>query len=177
MFGYEEALGYAVSDQVPDKDGITAALVFADLASGLVAEGHTVLDRLHELARRHGVHRTGQRSLRFGSDGALDAMATLRSDVRAHRPETIGGRAVSAVTDHLTDAEPDMRTDALVYDLADGSRIVVRPSGTEPKVKVCGEVVAPCGPDAVASFAAGDDHVAALVASAPADIGLVDPIS
>ncbi len=172
VFGYEEALGYAVTDQVPDKDGITAALVVADLAARLAAEGKTLVDRLHDLGRTHGIHRTGQRSIRFGRDGALGAMREMMGEVRADPPSTIAGRTVEGVTDLADEPDPTMRTDALIYDLADGSRIVVRPSGTEPKVKIYVEVVTETTDDAAAAFAAADADLADVLETAAADLGL-----
>jgi phosphomannomutase len=137
VYGYEEALGYCVApDTVRDKDGITAALVVAELAAGLKAEGRTLLDALDDLARKHGVHATDQLSIRVADLALIEqAMASLR----AQPPATLGG---SQVTDALDLAEgttiggaPLPPTDGLLYRTADGSRVVVRPSGTEPKLK------------------------------------------
>jgi phosphomannomutase len=130
-YGYEEALGYCVlPDVVRDKDGISAALLAADLAAALKAEGRTLQDRLDELAAEFGVHATAQVSIRV-ADLALiaDTMATLRADP----PKTLLGRTATA---------EDLLPDADVLRLrADGVRVVVRPSGTEPKLKAYLEVV------------------------------------
>ena len=88
------------------------------------------------------------------------------------RSLALAGREVVGITDHLIHPDPTMATDALIYDLAGDTRLVVRPSGTEPKVKIYGEVVGVCGPDAAASFAEVDAEVAALLAAAPDDLGL-----
>ncbi len=146
-FGYEEALGYCVDPAgVRDKDGISAALLMAELAATLKAEGRTLLDLLDDLAREHGLHATDQLSVRV-DDVALieDAMARLR----AEPPTALGGRAVER-TDDLAQGSDDLPpTDGLRYTLADGGRVVVRPSGTEPKLKAYLEVVVPVTADDV----------------------------
>jgi phosphomannomutase len=130
-FGYEEALGYCVLPAVVrDKDGISAALLAADLAAALKAEGLTLQDRLDELAAEFGVHATAQVSVRVAELSRIaDTMAALRADP----PATLLGRA--ATTEDLLP-----RTDGLRL-RADGVRVVVRPSGTEPKLKAYLEVV------------------------------------
>jgi phosphomannomutase len=135
-YGYEEALGYAVApDVVRDKDGIGAALAVADLALTLKAEGRTLQDRLDDLATEFGLHATDQLSVRVADVAEIaDAMARLRAET----PATLLGRPVTAVEDRLPEA------DVLTL-RADGVRVVVRPSGTEPKLKAYLEVVQPVG--------------------------------
>jgi phosphomannomutase len=143
-FGYEEALGYAVApDIVRDKDGIGAALVFAELAAELKAAGRTVLDRLDELAAIFGVHATAQLSVRVDDQAEIaDMMARLRSaDV-----QTLASRAVVERRDLLT-APGDLPASDLVLLRLDGGKVVVRPSGTEPKLKAYLEVVEPPAED------------------------------
>ena len=143
MFGYEEALGYAIGDDVRDKDGIVAALQMADLVARLRAEGRSLDDRLAELAVAHGLHLTASRSYRFdGIDGGArlaEAMATLR----AAAPTELAGRRVREIVDHLAHESPDARSDVVVIELGDGAWAAVRPSGTEPKLKIYAEVVEP----------------------------------
>jgi phosphomannomutase len=140
-FGYEEALGYCVApDLVKDKDGVSALLRIVELAAGLRAEGRTLSDRLDEIATTYGLHATDQLSVRV-TDLALiaDAMAKLR----ATPPTALGGLSVEQVDD-LTQGTPDLPpTDGLRYRLAEGARVIVRPSGTEPKIKCYLEVVVP----------------------------------
>jgi phosphomannomutase len=138
-YGYEEALGYAVEPAlVRDKDGISAAVLVADLAAGLRAEGRTLLDRLDELAAEFGVYATDQVSVRVAD---LAVIADLMRRLRADPPATLLGRPVTAVED-LHPA-----TDALRL-RADRCRVVIRPSGTEPKLKAYLEVIEPVtGPD------------------------------
>nr|MBA2518015.1 phospho-sugar mutase [Solirubrobacterales bacterium] len=140
VFGYEEALGYSVGpDVVRDKDGISAALLVAELAAGLRARGATLLDRLDELAREHGLHATDQYSARVeDADLITAAMARLR----AEPPSQLAGRAVTRVRDLLEDSGRLPSADVLVFEL-DGGRVVVRPSGTEPKLKAYLETVVP----------------------------------
>jgi phosphomannomutase len=132
LYAYEEALGVAVAPHVVrDKDGISAALVVAELAALEKARGRTLLDRLADLERRHGRHETRQLSYRVDD---LSLIAAAVEDVRAHPPAAYGDRAVTAVEQPAEDV--------LVHRL-DGGRVVVRPSGTEPKLKAYLELVDP----------------------------------
>jgi phosphomannomutase len=141
-YGYEEALGYCVAPQlVRDKDGITAALLACELAAGLRAELRTLTDRLDELAAEFGVYATDQLAMRVDS---IDQIAAAMSRIRASPPASLLDEPVTAVEDLLPDA------DVLVVRTG-ASRVVVRPSGTEPKLKAYLEVIEPCaGPDDVA---------------------------
>ncbi|WP_329104471.1 phospho-sugar mutase [Micromonospora sp. NBC_01699] len=146
VYGYEEALGYCVApDLVRDKDGITAALTVAELAADLKTEGRTLLDRLDELAAEFGVHLTDQLSLRVEDLREItDAMARIRNST----PTTLLGAPVTSVQDLLPEAD-------VVILRTDSARVVIRPSGTEPKLKAYLEVVAPIdGPDRDADVAA-----------------------
>ncbi|MCM0621297.1 phospho-sugar mutase [Nocardioides bruguierae] len=140
-FGYEEALGYCCDpENVKDKDGVTALLLLCELAAATKAEGRTLTDVLDDLARDHGLHATDQLSVRV-ADVALitDAMARLR----ATPPTSLGGLAVQAADD-LAEGSADLPpTEGLRYQLEGGARVVVRPSGTEPKLKAYLEVVVP----------------------------------
>ena len=136
VYGYEEALGYAVSPQVArDKDGVSAALAVALLAADLGTQGRTLLDRLDELAAEHGLHATGQLSVRVEDLTLIDdAMAR----VRARPPVALLDREVAF--EDLRELEPPVDGVRL---LGEGVRVVVRPSGTEPKLKAYLEVVVP----------------------------------
>jgi phosphomannomutase len=167
VFGYEEALGYSVTPGVArDKDGISAALAVALLAAELKAEGRTLLDRLDELAREHGLFATGQLSVRV-EDLSLITAAMAR--LRAHPPARLLGREVAA-HDLLTDDPP---VDAVRL-LGDGVRVVVRPSGTEPKLKAYLETVVPVHDDAgvIAARGRGEDELDQLRAEMSAVLGL-----
>ena len=133
-YGYEEALGYCVApDLVRDKDGITAAVTVADLAATLKAEGRSLADRLDELDREFGVHRTGQVSMRVAD---LNLITTTMARIRQQPPAGLLGDPVTEVEDRLPAA------DVLTLRTA-RARVVIRPSGTEPKLKAYLEVVEP----------------------------------
>jgi phosphomannomutase len=144
-FGYEEALGYCVDPQaVSDKDGVTAALLVAELAAALKAEGRDLLDLLDDIAREYGLHATDQLSVRVDDLAQIgDAMSRLR----AHPPVDLGGRRVESVEDLSLGIGGLPPTEGLRYRLARDGRVVVRPSGTEPKLKAYLEVVIPVGAD------------------------------
>ncbi|CAG7601583.1 phospho-sugar mutase [Actinacidiphila bryophytorum] len=164
-YGYEEALGYCVDPAgVRDKDGVTAALLIAEMAAQLRARGRTVGEVLDELAVEHGLHATDQLSARV-SDLSLiaDAMARLRS----RPPARLAGLDVVSAEDLLDGAGGLPPTDGLRYRLAgagvDSARVVVRPSGTEPKIKCYLEVVVPAAADGVrAARRTADTLLAAL---------------
>lgn len=138
VLSYEEALGYCVGSVVRDKDGISAALVFADLAASLKASGSSVVARLAEIERRFGRYDTEQWSLRFDGPTAGADMAALMNRLRADLPKSVAGIAVTESKD-LAAAQPP--ADVVTLLLGDGTRITVRPSGTEPKCKVYFETV------------------------------------
>ncbi|MFJ2731067.1 phospho-sugar mutase [Streptomyces sp. NPDC087317] len=141
-YGYEEALGYCVDpDGVRDKDGITAALLITELASRLKQEGRTLLDLLDDLAIEHGLHATDQLSVRV-QDLSLIADAMRR--LREQPPTALAGLPVTRAEDLTRGTDRLPPTDGLRYTL-DGARVIVRPSGTEPKLKCYLEVVVPVG--------------------------------
>ncbi len=163
-FGYEEALGYCVAPGlVRDKDGVSALLRVVDLAARLKAEGRTLTDRLDDIARAHGLHATDQLSVRVTDLALIDeAMARLRTSP----PRQLGGLAVEQVEDLSEGCAGLPPTDGLRYRLAEGARVVVRPSGTEPKLKCYLEVVVAVERSATEQ-AAGDGAVdAARIAAA-----------
>ncbi|UXX97756.1 phospho-sugar mutase [Streptomyces sp. AD2-2] len=139
-YGYEEALGYCVDpDGVRDKDGITAALLITELASELKAEGRDLLDLLDDLAVEHGLHATDQLSVRVED---LSVIADAMRRLREHPPTALAGLAVTNAEDLTEGTDKLPPTDGLRYTL-DGARVIVRPSGTEPKLKCYLEVVVP----------------------------------
>ncbi|MGA5794815.1 phospho-sugar mutase [Streptomyces cellulosae] len=139
-YGYEEALGYCVDpDGVRDKDGITAALLLTELASELKSENRTLLDLLDDLAVEHGLHATDQASVRV-KDLGLIAAAMRR--LREQPPTELAGLRITKAEDLTEGTDKLPPTDGLRYTL-DAARVVVRPSGTEPKLKCYLEVVIP----------------------------------
>ena len=130
-YGYEEAIGYCVDPEaVPDKDGISALARLLMLAAGLKAEGRTIADRLDEIARRYGVYETDQMSLRVEH---IEIIAAAMARLRANPPSSFGGQQTSVVDlAHGNDMLP--ATDAVLMN-GETIKVVVRPSGTEPKLK------------------------------------------
>ncbi|QIM21529.1 phospho-sugar mutase [Phycicoccus sp. HDW14] len=144
-YGYEEALGYCVDPgHVRDKDGVSAALVVAELAATLKAEGRGLVDRLDELAREHGVHATDALSVRVED---LSLIGRVMDRLRASPPSSVAGVEVTRVDDLARGDGGLPPTEGLRWFLADDSRVIVRPSGTEPKLKVYLEVVEPVTAD------------------------------
>jgi phosphomannomutase len=141
VFGYEEALGYCVDPQaVKDKDGISTLVRVLQLAAAAKAGGRTLLDLLDDLARKHGLHATDQLSVRVDD---LSLIAAAMERLRSTPLSTLGGHAVEQIDDLSEGAGGLPPTDGLRYHLSDGARVVVRPSGTEPKLKCYLEVVIP----------------------------------
>ena len=140
VFGYEEALGYSVGQTVRDKDGISAAVAFAALVADARANGETVWDRLADLYRRHGLWVSTQKSVvRPGAEGADEIAAAMRL-LSERTPQTLGGLSVTGVTDYRSGAEDRPRylaaTPLVELSLGDAGRALIRPSGTEPKLKI-----------------------------------------
>ncbi|WP_326810805.1 phospho-sugar mutase [Streptomyces scopuliridis] len=162
-YGYEEALGYCVDpDGVRDKDGITAALLVAELASELKAQDRTLSDLLDDLAVTHGLHATDQLSVRVQVLSLItDAMRRLRENP----PKELAGLTVASTEDLTRGTDTLPPTDGLRYHLegAYRARVIVRPSGTEPKLKCYLEVVIPVE-DATALATARTTATATLAA-------------
>ncbi len=161
-FGYEEALGYCVDpEQVRDKDGISALMVVCDLAAREKSAGRTLRDVLDDLARTHGLHATDQLSVRMQDLAEIPAVVDrLRQDP----PTSLGGLAVEHVDDLAKGSGDLPPTNGLRFRLAEGARVVVRPSGTEPKIKCYLEVVIPVEPGA--DHHGSDDVDAARISAA-----------
>ncbi|MGI2119937.1 phospho-sugar mutase [Shewanella oncorhynchi] len=146
LFAYEEALGYTVGSMVWDKDGLSALVAFAQLTAELVAKGQTIWDRLEQIYREHGFHLNAQVSIALKPD-----TPNIGAYLREHPPVKIGELDVLS-TDDLKALERRFAdgnvekidlppSDVLTYCLAGGARVIVRPSGTEPKIKCYYEVV------------------------------------
>ncbi len=134
VYGYEEALGYLVDPQkVRDKDGISSAVDFLAMAAELKAEGRTVADRLREFAARFGAFASGQVSIRVTR---LAEIERIMSRLRDDPPTALAGSAIERFDDFANGFEDLPSSDVLRFRLAGGSRVIVRPSGTEPKVKI-----------------------------------------
>jgi len=159
-YGYEEALGYCVDpDAVRDKDGISAGLLVAELADQLKAEGRTLDDELDSIARRHGVHATDQLSVRVRDRSDIAAMMER---LRHSPPASLGGRAVEGIDDLAAGSAALPATEGLRFRLAGDARVVVRPSGTEPKLKCYLEVIVPVTASVAVAREAAATRMAAI---------------
>ncbi|MET1071807.1 MAG: phospho-sugar mutase [Umezawaea sp.] len=151
-FGYEEAIGYCTDPvAVHDKDGISAAVRVVTLVEELAADGRTIEDLLDDLARQHGLHATSQLSFRV-SDLSVIADAMVR--LRATAVGTIAGSPVVEFRDLAAGSADLLPTDGLLYRTEADDRVIIRPSGTEPKLKCYLEVILPCEGDEVPRAAA-----------------------
>ncbi|MDE3947290.1 phospho-sugar mutase [Glaesserella parasuis] len=130
LFGFEEALGYLVDpDKVRDKDGISAAIMFLDLVRNFKKQGKTLADYADDFTREFGAYVSGQISIRVDD---LSAIGKLMTALRTNPPSEVGGFKVATFLDHT---KTDRQSDFLVFVLENGSRLIARPSGTEPKIK------------------------------------------
>lgn len=152
LFAYEEALGYTVGNLVWDKDGLSALVAFANLCAELAVNNQTIWDRLTEIYQQHGYHLNTQVSI-----ATKDDAGSIGARLRASPPTEIAGFAVESIADlaaselRLADGKHQSidlpKSDVLIYELAQGLRVIVRPSGTEPKVKCYYEVCLPMQPN------------------------------
>jgi phosphomannomutase len=169
-FGYEEALGYCVDpEHVADKDGVSAALLVVEMVAALRADGRTVHDVLDDLATRHGLHATDQLSVRVED---LSIIGTAMARLRATPPTEVAGLAVESFEDLEAGIDGLPPTDGVRLRLAERTRVIVRPSGTEPKLKCYLEVVVPVTSDVEASRLVAAHRLADLKDGMAAALGI-----
>ena len=163
MFGYEEALGYCVDPNgVRDKDGITAALMIVEMATRMLYKGRTLTDVLDDIALQHGVYATSQVSVRVSD---LSRIAEVMAALRTTPPTSVAGVPVASFEDLEEGADGLPPTDGLRFTLTSGARIIVRPSGTEPKVKCYLQSVVPVvHDDLIAARAQAGSELRAMAA-------------
>ena len=163
MFGYEEALGCCVDPNgVRDKDGITAALMIVEMATRMLYKGRTLTDVLDDIALQHGVYATSQVSVRVSD---LSRIAEVMAALRTTPPTSVAGVPVASFEDLEEGADGLPPTDGLRFTLASGARIIVRPSGTEPKVKCYLQSVVPVvHDDLIAARAQAGSELRAMAA-------------
>jgi phosphomannomutase len=149
VFGYEEALGYCIGDVVYDKDGISAALLAAEMAAVLRERGQTLAGALDAIAARWGAFASAQVSLTRKGAAGVEAIRSMMAGLRRSPPAQLAGDAVVAVVDYAAGARALPKSDVVALELASGSRVVARPSGTEPKAKFYFDVREPAGPGGV----------------------------
>jgi phosphomannomutase len=140
-YGYEEALGYCVDPtSVNDKDGVSAALMLAALAAELRSQNKTLVDRLAELANLHGLYSTDQLSIRLSD---LSVIPTILRRLIANPPSQLAGMPLESVIDLSLSDGALPPTDGVVLEFTQGLRVIIRPSGTEPKIKCYLQLITP----------------------------------
>ncbi|MBQ3385856.1 MAG: phospho-sugar mutase, partial [Eggerthellaceae bacterium] len=147
IFAYEESYGYMVGDYVRDKDAVTASMMVAEMAAHYALKGMTLLDAMNALYEKYGWFAEKTVNLVMPGLEGMAKMKAIMDDMRANPPEEIAGEAVLRLRDYLdgsidvkglgkVDRTPFFGSNVLYFELADGSSFIVRPSGTEPKIKV-----------------------------------------
>ncbi len=183
IFGAEESYGYLLGSGVArDKDAIVSSCLFAEIALFAKSQGKTFVDFLEEIYKKYGVYREEQKSISFapGKEG-LDKMQNLMATLRKNLPQSVCGKPVAVIEDYLTSkrhflqekkSEPLTlpKSDVLLFRLADGSRLVIRPSGTEPKIKLYGSVKQEHPGDLKAAIADCDTRLNALLEDAAKEL-------
>lgn len=160
VFGYEEALGYSVAPDIArDKDGVSAIITVLELAAALKAEGRSLIDQLDDIYREHGLHATSQLSVRVED---LSIIARAMETLRTSPPSSLGGLAVTSVDDLADGYRGLPPTDGIRLGLEGATRIICRPSGTEPKLKCYIEVVVPVTDSIEASRETADATIASI---------------
>jgi phosphomannomutase len=160
VFGYEEALGYSVAPDIArDKDGVSAIITVLELAAALKAEGRSLIDQLDDIYREHGLHATAQLSVRVED---LSIIARAMETLRTSPPSSLGGLAVTSVDDLADGYHGLPPTDGIRLGLEGATRIICRPSGTEPKLKCYIEVVVPVDDSIEASRETADATIAGI---------------
>ena len=136
IFGFEESYGYLSGGHVRDKDGVNAVMLACEAAAYYAAQGMSLLDAVNALYAEFGWYRNALHSFTFEGETGMHTMQGIMARLRAQAPADIAGYAVAGVTDYTADGTGLPKADVLEYRLANGAKVMVRPSGTEPKVKV-----------------------------------------
>jgi phosphomannomutase len=164
IFGAEESFGYLFGTFVRDKDAISSACLIAEMAASCKKENLTLLDRLHQIYQTYGIHRESLTNLAFtDSQAGMDEMNALMRNLRQTPPTHIAGEKVTLIEDYLHGKDSLPPSDVLRFWLEGGTKLVIRPSGTEPKVKIYAEVVGTAGSNLQASIDACDHRLKELV--------------
>ena len=136
IFGFEESYGYLSGGHVRDKDGVNAVMLACETAAYYAARGMSLLDAVNALYAEYGWYRNALHSFTFEGESGMHTMQGIMARLRANAPAEIAGYAVAGVTDYAAEGTGLPRADVLEYRLANGAKLMVRPSGTEPKIKV-----------------------------------------
>ncbi len=175
LFGAEESYGSLFGTFVRDKDAVSASCLIAETAALAKKQNLTLIDRLHQIYKKYGVHRESLTNLSFEeSQAGMEQMQALMKRLRSNPPSEIGGQKVVSLEDYLARKTTDLKTgkteelelpqsDVLRFWLSDGSKVVIRPSGTEPKVKIYAETMEKEPKDVNAAIASCDQRLKTLV--------------
>ena len=164
VFGAEESYGYLFGTFVRDKDAISSSCLIAEAAAFAKTNNQTLIDTLHEIYRTYGIHREGLANLIFpDTQQGMETVSTIMKTLRAQIPSRIGNQDVVKVEDYSTGMVNLPKSDVLRFWLADGSKLVIRPSGTESKIKIYAEVIRPAQDPILSSIAAADLHLNELI--------------
>ncbi len=162
IFGYEESYGYLAGTYVRDKDAVVASMLICEMAAYYRTKGISLLQARENMYQKYGVFRHSLQSFAFEGESGMNKMNSLMQGLRDHRPETIGGLKVVSVSDYQTSETTDITTgektvitlpksNVLVFTLEQGAKVVIRPSGTEPKIKSYYTTIGDTMADAIAT--------------------------
>ena len=165
LFGFEESYGYLSGAHVRDKDGVNAVMLACECAAWYAGQNMTLLDAMNALYERFGFYRSSLLSKAFEGQDGMAAMAALMERLRTAPPSEIAGRRVEAVTDYLRGDAGLIPADVLAFQLAGEGKVIVRPSGTEPKLKLYLSVRGRTGAEAAGAMAALEEAAGALMNS------------
>jgi phosphoglucomutase/phosphomannomutase len=182
IFGAEESYGYLLGTHARDKDAIIMSCLIAEIALYAKRKDQTLVDRLHLIYRRHGIYREKQHSLNFkpGLEG-MKEMTKLMSDLRTHLPQVVGGQKIVEIQDYQSRKQTEVATghtqgislpqsDVLSFRLEDQTRLIIRPSGTEPKIKIYASTSLQAPPDLSRGIAQCDARLDQLISSLQHDL-------
>lgn len=161
IFGYEESYGYLSGTYVRDKDAVVASMLICEMAAYYRTQGISMLQARENMYNKYGIFRHSLQSFAFEGESGMNKMNSLMQELRDHAPEAIGGLKVVSVSDYQTSETTDIATgektaitlpksNVLVFDLEQGAKVVIRPSGTEPKIKSYYTAVGESMADAIA---------------------------
>ena len=136
IFGFEESYGYLSGGHVRDKDGVNAVMLACEAAAWYAARGMSLLDAVNALYNEYGFYRSALKSYTFEGESGMRTMQGIMARLRADEPFVIAGYGVDKVTDYQRSGTGLPKADVLEYRLENGAKLMVRPSGTEPKIKV-----------------------------------------
>ena len=165
LFGFEESYGYLSGAHVRDKDGVNAVMLACECAAWYAGQNMTLLDAMNALYERFGFYRSSLLSKAFEGQDGMAAMAALMERLRTAPPSEIAGQPVEAVTDYLRGDAGLIPADVLAFRLAGEGKVIVRPSGTEPKLKLYLSVRGRTGAEAAGAMAALEEAARALIDS------------